>query len=232
MFFFAIFGIQVISNALTDVVQVKLREHTFLIPKHNAMERESVIPFWLLNMKGLDDGSSSVLYHFDDMEVKTAIPDYQVSNYNQYKDDIGGMITAFTPQEVSNFKNPGIHSMLGDLWRATGSYKDRIVEPDEIPGWYKVYRKVEYKRTWAVLSRFPDSEKPMPAERTDFWIAHCLLLGPKGPKGKQDANCRVRVLVDDIYISINISDYNLPLLDELKAFITGKVQEWKQEPSN
>ncbi len=224
-----VFCTQAITHALSDVVQIKLRQHTFLIPKHIAMERESILPDWLINMSSLDDGSNTTLFRFDDQEVKANVTGYQVASDNQFIDDIEGLIIALTTEEVSRYKSPNTYAQLGDLWRATGSYKERKVEPAEIPGWYKVYRAVEYPNSWTLLSRFPDSEKPLPDKTQDFWIADCLLLGPEG---KRVGSCGTYELIDNIVIEFSISDYNLPLLDELKAFVKRKVQEWMQEETD
>ena len=152
----AMFGTQAITYALSDVVQIKLRQHTFLIPKHIAMDRGSVMPDWLLNMSGLDDGSNTTLFRFDDQEIKANVAGYQVASDNQFKDDVEGLIIALTPQELSNYKNPETYAQLGDLWRRTGSYKNHKVEAAEMPGWYKVYRSVEYPNSWMLVNRFPD----------------------------------------------------------------------------
>ncbi|WP_155400604.1 hypothetical protein [Vibrio nigripulchritudo] len=219
------FGSQAITYALSDVVEIKLRQHTFLIPKHVAMDRESVMPDWLLNMSGLDDDSSSTLFRFDDQEVKASVPTYQVASNNQFADDIEVLMTALTPEEFNAYIDPNDHTMIRDLWQAKGSYTSRKVEPAEIPGWYKVYRTVEYPNSWALLNQYPDSEKQVPETTQDFWVAHCLMLGPKD---KRVGSCRTHVLIGDIVVEFSISDYNLHLLDEIKAFVKSQVQEWKQ----
>lgn len=221
----AALGVQIITYALSDVVEIKLRQHKFLIPKHVAMDRESVMPDWLLSMSGLDDGSSSTLFRFDDQEVKANVPTYQVASNNQFADDIEVLMTALTPEEFNAYIDPNDHTMLRDLWQAKGSYKNRKVEPAEIPGWFKVYRAVEYPNSWALLNRFPDSEKQVPEKTQDFWIAHCLM---QGPKDKRVGSCRTHALIGDIVVEFSISDYNLHLLDEIKAFLKDQVQEWKQ----
>lgn len=221
----AVSGTQAITYALSDVVQIKLRQHTFLIPKHIAMDRASVMPDWLINMSGLDDGSSTTLFRFDDQLIKTNVEGYQVASDNQFKDDIEGLIIALTPRELSNYKNPQTYAQLADLWLGAGSYRDRRVEAAEIPGWYKVYRAVEYPNSWMLLNQFPDPEKPVPGLVSDFWVSDCLMLGPED---KRNGRCSTYELIDDIAVEFSISDYNLHLLDEIKAFVTSQVQEWKQ----
>lgn len=221
----AAFGTQAITYALSDAVQIKLWQHTFLIPKSIAMDRAGVMPDWLINMSALDDGSSATLFRFDDQLIKANVEGYKVDSDNQFKDDIEGLIIALTSQELSNYKNPQTYAQLANLWLGTGSYRDRKVEAAEISGWYKVYRAVEYPNSWMLLNQFPDSEKPVPNLVTDFWISSCLMLGPQG---KRNGSCRTYELIDDIVVEFSISDYNLHLLDEIRAFIKSQVQEWKQ----
>ena len=221
-----VYGTQAITHASSDVVQIKLRQHTFSIPKHIAMERESIMPDWLVNMSGLDDGSSTTLFKFDDQEIKTNVAGYRVARDNQFKDDIEGLIIALTHQELNEYKNPEAYAQLGDLWRGKGSYKDRKVETSQIPGWYKVYRTVEYPNGWMLVNQFPDSKKPVPNQVSDFWVADCLM---QGPEGKRNGRCRTYELIGDIVVEFSVSDYNLPALDKVRNFVREQVLEWKQE---
>ncbi len=225
----AAFGTKAITYALSDVVQIKLRQHTFLIPKYIAMDRGSVMPDWLLKMSGLDDGSNSTLFRFDDQDVKASVPGYQVASDNQFADDIEVLMTALTLEESNAYRDPNDYTMLRDLWQATGSYKDRKVQPSEIPGFFKVYRAVEYPNSWALLNQFPDSENPIPEEIQGFWIAHCLMLGPEG---KRTGSCRTYELIGDIVVEFSVSDYNLSALDEVRHFVRKQVLAWKQENSH
>ena len=222
----AVFGIQAITYALSDEVKIKLRHHTFLIPKHIAMDRATIMPDWLINMGGLDDGSSTTLFRFDDQLIKENVEGYQVASDNQFKDDIEGLIIALTSQELSNYKNPRMYAQLADLWVGVGSYGDRKVEAAEIHGWYKVYRAVEYPNSWMLLNQFPDPEKPVPNLVSDFWVSDCLMLGPEG---KRNGSCTTYELIDDIAVEFSVSDYNLPVLDKVRSFIRAQVMEWKQE---
>ncbi len=230
LFLAAMFAVQVVVVALSDVVKITLGRHTYLIPRHIAMEPASVMPIWLLLLSGeLDDDAGQALFDFDDQEVKANVAGYQVAADNQFKDDVGGLLIALTPEEFRNYNDPEVFAQLGDLWRGTGSYKGRKVEADEMPGWYRVYRKVEYPRSWMLVSQFPDSAKNVPAKVSDFLIASCHLLGSKE---KKSANCKIREFIDDVLIEFRISGYNLPVLDEVRDFVRGQVLEWRQEGSD
>jgi len=222
--FVVVFGIQAITFALSDVVQIKLRQHIFLIPKQNALERESIMPDWLLNMSGLDDGSNTTLFLFDDQEVKASVPSYQTASDNQFKDDLEVLMAALIEREINDYQDPRIYAELVNLWKGTGSYKNRKVESAEIPGWYKVYRQIEYPNSWVLVNQLPDPDKPIPSQVSDFWVATCLMQGMQGKRG---GRCTTHEIMDDIFLEFSVSDYNLPVLDEVRAYIKTHVQSWK-----
>lgn len=213
------------TQLISDTVKVQLRQHAFLIPKRNVLAGQSVMPEWLLRTSGFDDGVNSALLIFRGGEIKEAVSDYKVSKDNQFKDDIEVLMAALTPKEIANYRDPNTYADLGDLWRATDSYKNRKIEPAETPGLYKVYRVVEYPRSWSLVNQLPDSTKPVPDKVSEFWVAHCFMLGPKG---KRSIRCTTHEMMNDIVLEFSLSDYNLPKLDRVRGYIRSKVREWKQ----
>lgn len=208
-----------------DLVHLYLGDHEFRIPEENALTEP--LPIWLRWLPGLDDGSRSALLVMRADELGKNIPGYQTSD-GRYRDDITVRIAALTPVEQQRYRNSRLRSQLADLWFGRGSYHSRRVEP--VPGerLYKVYRSIEYPRSWALLKEYPDPTKPLPKAPLDFWIAHCLAGGrPIGETGK-GVTCRSHVLADDILIEFSVSDYNLPVIEDVRGFLKAKVLEWKQ----
>lgn len=218
-------GAPIITNSLSDVVHVRLRQHIFLIPKHVAMTQQNSLLSLLFNMSFLDNDSHTILFRFNDQEIKSNVAGYKVADDNQFKDEVRGLLMALTSNELNNYKNPEIYAELADLWRGTGSYKNRKIEAADVLGWYKIYRTEEYPNSWTLVSQFPDPEKPVPEQVSDFWIANCLMLGPEE---KRSGSCRTHELMGDIVVEFTVSEYNLPVLDKVKSFITKQVLEWKQ----
>ena len=209
--------------ALSDTYHVELGQHMFNIPK--PYSREGWMPQWLTSTPGLDDGSRAYLLEFPAEELAQAIPGYQ-SVDGRYKQDITAILNALTPVEVARYEDPEEHR---DLWDATGSYRERIVEPYPDRPWFKVYRKVEHPRSWAAVQRSPESGEALPIDPLDLWIASCReTTSPITATGKY-TRCLTYAFYDDIAIEFYISGENLHLIDEVRAYLRSKVESWKVE---
>ncbi|MGI9251928.1 MAG: hypothetical protein ACR2PR_12195 [Pseudohongiellaceae bacterium] len=216
----AVLGAPVVAGSSSDdVVEIKLRQYIFVIPRHISKEGRTAL-FWLRNIRGADDSSSTTRFELNHQLVKTAVEGYQIDEDRPYLDDINGSIYIAPPDELQYYYNPG--SQFRELWQAKGRYANRTVEPFEgVSGWYKVYDS--YMRSlWQLLSRFPDSTEPVPSQIQEFWVGDCARIA-------QSESCSMTELIDDIVIKFSVEDYNLHLLDELRSFVRAQVLEWKQD---
>ncbi len=210
-----------IDNSSDYVVEIKLRQHTFLIPRHISQEGDTTL-FWLRNMKGLDDGSEMTRFRINHQLVESAVEGYRVHEDSRYYNDIRGMLYVAPPEELQYFYNPG--SQLRELWQAKGQYANRRVEPFEVvPGWYRVHDS-SMLNLWQLLSRFPDTEEPVPSQIQEFWVGNC-----SNSRFSQSESCTLTELIGDIVIYFKVENYNLHLLDELRSFVRTQVLEWKQD---
>lgn len=209
--------------ALSDTYRVELGQHTFDIPKQYS--REGWMPQWLISTPGLDDGSSAYLLEFPAKELEEAIPGYQPMD-GRYREDITAILNVLTPVEKARYEDSGRYR---DLWEATGSYRERIVEPYSDRSWFKVYRKVEYPYSWAITTRSPDSGEPMPKDTLNFWVAHCLSGNSPVTESGKSTDCNSYVFYDDIAIEFRLSEHNLHLIDEVRTYLKSKVDSWKTE---
>jgi len=213
------------AEVLRPYETLRLGKYTFHIPKENAMTNG--VPVWLRWMPGLDDGSRSALFMIEASTLGGEIPGYRQRD-GLYEDDIEGLLMVLTPEEVGRYRDSSRYYVLVDLWYRQGSYRERKVEPYGSSGWYKVYRRVEYPRSWVLLTAYPDPAKPLPENQRDLWVASCLELNrPAGQTGK-GVSCRGKILFDDIVVEFHISDYNLPVIDQVRDFLKARVLEWKQ----
>jgi hypothetical protein len=103
-----------------------------------------------------------------------------------------------------------------DLWEASGSYQNRVVEESR-GGLYKVFRKVEYPYSWALLKRNPEERGQIPNDVSDFWVAHCLDGGSSVTEGGTHTTCKSRIIKDDLLIEFNVSEQNIGLIEQLGA---------------
>lgn len=215
---------QVIARQFSETVELKLGDYVFEVPRENSLSNDGLLD-WFRNLPGLDDGSRTALFRFKGTEIEKHVEEYK-AEINHLRDDVTVLIQLVTPEEIQRTNNPETFAELGDLWRGQGSYKNRRIEPDEKEGWYRVYREIEYPKTWALLSTYPDEAISVPKIASKFWMAHCLLLGPRE---NRVPSCDSRFLVDDFYIEFSISDYNLAVLPELKEFFKSEITSWIKE---
>ncbi|HEX7046957.1 MAG TPA: hypothetical protein VF275_05250 [Gammaproteobacteria bacterium] len=209
--------------AVSDTYRVKLAQHTFNIPKQYS--REGGLSLWFAGIPGLDDGSRAYLLEFPAEELAEAIPGYQPMD-GRYREDITAILNSLRPVEVKRYKDS---ERYRDLWEATGSYQKRIVEPYSDRPWFKVYREVEYPYSWTVTTRSPDGGEPLPENVFDFWIAHCLSANSPITESGKSIDCDSYVFYDDIAIDFGISEQNLHLVDEVRAYLKSKIESWKVE---
>ena len=206
------------GEASLDNRLFKLGSYELNVPQSNMLSSPG-------NVTGGDDSSRSALFIFSADEVKKNVPSYAMTgNANQFKDDIEGMITALTKEEVERYRMPSLYRQLDDLWYATGSYKDRVVE-SQPNGMYKVYRKVEYPHSWSLLKKYPDNQKLLPSLPLDFWVAHCLQSKRKGSSAEL-ARCDSYILINDLLVEFDMSASNLNNIDEIRVFLASQVNDW------
>lgn len=202
--------------------KVVLGARTFSIPKENLLE--AALPGWLRRFPGLDDGSRSFLVKFPASELAEGVPDYRVSDGN-YREDIFGVLSALTAEEERRYATS---EQLADLWHRRDSYRDAVIEPYTIPGWHKVYRKIEYPYSWALLKYLPPAEQPIPPSSEGFWVAQCLEGGSTVTASKRHVACKSFVQFDDVAVDFEMSEQNVKHIDQIRAFIKAQVLEWKQ----
>lgn len=212
------------KDSTSGVSKVVLGAQTFLIPKENLLE--VVIPAWLRQLPGLDDESGSFLVTFPALSVANSVPGYQVTN-GVYREDISGVLSALTSDEARRYETL---EHLAPLWYRNGSYRDAVVEPYGIAGWYKVYRKVEYPYSWALLKYLPSADESLPLNAEDFWVGHCLKGGAVLVTGGAHVTCRSFVYFDDVSVDFEVSEQNIKHIDEIRVFIKMEVLAWMRLP--
>lgn len=223
----AILGILVVGVAaygavlvMSDAYKVTLGQHTFNIPKQYS--RQGAIPQWLLTLPGLDDGSRDYMLTFPAEEIAAEVHGYKKTN-GKYKEDIRAILAVLTHAEIKRYQDSGRYR---DLWYAEDSYRERIIESYSDRPWFRVYRKLDYPRLWTVLKKSPEAERTLPSNVSDFWVGSCRLgNSPLTGSGKL-VDCQSYVFYDDIAIDFYISEQNLDVIDDVRAFLRSKIESW------
>ena len=106
--------------------------------------------------------------------------------------------------------------------RGEGSYQDRVVEFDKSLGLFKVYRKVEYPYSFALISREPKGD--IPSSHLAFWKAHCVALAST----KEPDSCNTHYLIGDLLIEVMFPAEDIVLVEQIQALTKAKIESWKQ----
>lgn len=209
------------DSSSTDMTEFKLGQHTFLIPESYVLEK--FIPKWLRWLPGLDDSSRDILLMFRAAEIAEHVADYHEAD-GSYEEDVVAVLAVLDSGEIERYRRG---QRLSDLWHHTGSYSDAIVEAHENTGWHKVYRKVEYPYSWAVLKQLPNASQPMP-DPSDFWVAQCLAGDSPLTLSRMRVACKSYVFFDEWVVDFEVSEQNLRVIDGVADYLRAKVTGWKR----
>lgn len=109
-------------------------------------------------------------------------------------------------------------------WNGSGSYKNRIIEFDEVSKLYRVYG-TEYRRGWEFFKSFPSSEKS-PVEE---WVAGCdIKFSEKNLYNFSSITCKTMFIYKDIYVQMSFSGEYLHLMEEFKIKIENLFKSWER----
>lgn len=215
------FGVALVVNSKdVSFVDIQLGKYKFKVPAENSLDKVSLS--WLRWVPGLDSSAGETMFTISADEISAAIPGYNRTD-GRYIENISGLLSALTPIERESYLNS---NWLSDLWNATDSYKQRIVEECGA-GCYKVFRKVEYSYSWALLKVAPQPELPMPKKTSDFWVAHCLEAKGTITKNGRHVGCASNIVVDDFLIEFNVSEQNLEQIDLIRDYLAKKITSWR-----
>lgn len=199
-----------------NVESIKISQYDFKVPSDFVLDRS--VPEWLRWLPGGDEQNNGFLFLLPASVIKKSIDGYAEFD-ERYTEDIRGHVVVLNKEERKKYTDGRQYI---DLWRRQGEYESSIVENAD--GLYKVYRKVEYPYSWALVTAEPGTASNLP---DNLWIAHCLRVNSNLNLKKEHSNCRSHVIKDDLLIEFNISEQNMKKIDEVKSYLIDQILEWK-----
>ena len=162
---------------------------------------------WLDSVKGLDDDSRNVLINIPDEEVRQLkLPHSQ---------RIGGVVSLLTGRERSRLISGNTSDAERIRERLLDSSKPVRIEPDSIPGLYRVYDEgMDY--SW-----FTVSADPRKITGADV-IGSCLSLANGEVK-----RCYIQLDLDGVGFQYYLNIDNLGERDRLAKYLTQLFAQWK-----
>ena len=210
------------EDAPDAYVKVQLRDSIFHIPARYSMH--GMAPFWLKWIDGLDYSSSAIGFRVPLEELRQAFPGYRRTH------EMFAVLFVLTEEELARYHDShNEYIKYTEMWYGTGLYEGGRIEPLGETGWYRVYNRIfgnSSRSMWRVFRQRPDPTLPLPDEPLSFYVAYCSLTGPDD----RTTSCNSYALSDSdrIAIDFSVEEEDLPLIDDLRAFLIAKVLEWKQ----
>lgn len=200
--------------------RIRLGGRSFEIPERYF--KDSEIPAWLRGLRGLDDGSRTLLLTIDAAEVAAAVPGFKPT-LDRYVDNM--QLQLFVPQGVE-FQRLARPYWLLDIWNSTGSYSERRIETDPETNFVRVYRRIEYPYSWEVLTISPD--KPMPDDLYSFWIGHCLTGSSPLTSTGSISDCTSHVVAAGVSVHFRTNEQNLAVVNRIREYLAGLALQWSR----
>jgi len=193
----------------------------FQIPKKNLnVNFTSAV---MKNVNGLDDGSNSILLHFDANEIADKVSGYKPCN-GRYPENIAAVFNLLSEDEERLYS---AIETFRPLWEGEGSYTGRIVEPYDELSWFKVFRRIEYPRRWTVTSIHPKELENTSSEIHKLRLAECSEVVSPLTKDGRLVRCLTYVIFDGFLVEFSVSEENLVMLDELREYFQSEINSWR-----
>ena len=205
-----------------DVFPIRMNGHEFRIPKRNVV---SDIPFWIRLTPGYYDAPDELLIKLYAEDIKKNIPAY-IEKKDAYQASIIVTLKALSLERANSFRDPN-YPLYRDAWMGEGKYSERKIELMENSGFYKVHNP-KYDIWWSVLKIYPDSNKPVPENVDDFWVAYCRIGGSTLTQNQKLTLCSTNGFYkDNIFYNFGILEENLPLYLDLKSYLNEVLNSWE-----
>jgi hypothetical protein len=185
--------------------------------------RDDEPPLWLRMLPGLDDGSREVSIVIQAEELARTIPAYVIRDGN-LRHDLFARLVILTDVEQGRYLNP---ERFSDVWSSTGSYSNRVVERDPDLGLVRVYRGIEYPRSWAVFTVHPD-DTPIPSNVHAVWYGQCLLMNCPECERDMRVSCHTDVVHEGLAIDFYLDGQNIHLTPEIRSYLSTLLQQWSE----
>ncbi|MBF0562778.1 MAG: hypothetical protein HQL37_12330 [Alphaproteobacteria bacterium] len=197
----------------------RLAERRFAVP-HRYMVPGFDLPAWVKELPHTDEEDRDMLVTVPAAELAAAIPGYRPWE-GRYSAD------SFIRLEVVPQARLKLDASrrFKETWAMTGTFIERRVEPDPLPGLFRVYGQYDYPRHWHVLRVSPETA-PMPEEVFPTWVATCSdVKTPVTPEGHL-STCDSMLQIDNVRVHFHFTYNNLVYIGEIKEVLETLVTGW------
>ena len=204
---------------IDDEARVVMGRHEFLIPKGYIIN--SPLPQWLESVADLPPSVPHVSLLIPAREVAAGIDGFQEFN-GQLADDLIVGVELLDEDGLRTYSDPETH-IFSDVWYGREGYEDAVVglHPS---GLYQV--GVGWRTLWKVLKVRPNPSVPPPNDPYSWFIASCVQASSRLTRTDPAYSCTTWFLHEDLRINVYLDAINLPVVDEVRAFVVERLESW------
>lgn len=203
---------------LDDEARVVMGRHEFLIPKGYILN--SPLPQWLRSVADLPPSLPRVSLLIPAREVAAGIDGFQEFN-GQLADDLIVGVELLDEDGLRTYSDPEMY-VFSDPWYGRGIHKGAKVglHPS---GLYQV--GIGWS-VWKVMKIPPDPSLPPPDDPYSWFIGSCREASTRLTRTDPAYSCTTMFLHADLRINVYLDGINLPVVEEVRAFVVERLESW------
>ena len=192
--------------------------HEFLIPKGYILN--SALAQWFESVLDLPPSPPGVSLVIPAEEVAERVAGFQQFN-GRLADNLFVGVELLDEDGLRTYSDPEMH-VFSDPWYGRGIYEGAEVglHPS---GLYQV--GIGWS-VWRVLKIPPDPSVRPPDDPYSWHIASCHESDSPLADARPRYSCSSRFLHEDLLIDVSLDEINLPVVEEVRAFVVERLESW------
>jgi hypothetical protein len=177
-------------------------------------------PAWLRIVPGLRRDANAVAIVFPVDDLRASLPDVPIN------DDIRGTLTLHPSESDLRSAKDAALGEVADIWLGRGRFSGRVVEGIQGRGTARVFDRweIESRSGWTVVAYPPGPDGGVPPQDDGYIVGRCQ---PMGPQGSRRVSCLSSIRVDNLTVSIYMSEANVLAYPRVHDEIRRRVAEWE-----
>ena len=189
-----------------------------LIPKQYLLQPGG----WWSNLdkkaNGLDTSEHSVNLEIPVTEVNSWLP----AQADKFHQTLGVLLWVYDKQEMDKGQAARIEQVQ-DYIVGKGMYGSLTVEPDKVPGWFRIYDGANWKTTWRVATHSAQDIKKSGTITGDEILGTCVDQKAAG------VICSVYLLEKPGFLlQIDLNENQLPYYEPIRDGMMKLLAQWQQ----
>lgn len=168
--------------------------------------------------KGLDTSANSVNIQIPASEANAWLP----AQAPKFEQPLGVLLWVYNAKEMAK-GYAAARKQVQNYIDGKGMYGSLTIEPDKVPGWYRIYDGSDWKVMWSVALLSPQQIKQNGKITGNEILGSCVDQKP-GP-----VNCDVYLLEKPgFFLQVNLDENQLPYYEPIQKGLLKLLDQWRQ----